>query len=240
MSAPSCIANRESLCFKCYPAAFPFPDRPIMRYQIVPVTPLEQNCTILWCEETRAAAIVDPGGDAELIIRAVAAENLKPSIALITHGHFDHAGAAKEIAAHFSIPVVGPHEHDLFWLERITETGMSYGIKGSSVKPERWLSDGDRVRFGKEELEVLHCPGHTPGHVVFYHRPSRLLLVGDVLFQGSIGRTDFPGSKHVDLIASIKEKLFPLGDDVRFIPGHGPMSVLGYERQYNPFVGEGA
>ncbi|MCL2020668.1 MAG: MBL fold metallo-hydrolase [Betaproteobacteria bacterium] len=212
-----------------------------MRYQIVPVTPLEQNCTLLWCEETRAAAIVDPGGDAERIIAAVAAEKLKPALALITHGHFDHAGAAREIADHFAIPVMGPHERDLFWLERIFEVGQSYGIAGGrSFKPEQWLGDGDRIHFGKEELEVLHCPGHTPGHVVFYHRASRLLLVGDVLFQGSIGRTDFPGSKHTDLIASIREKLFPLGDDVRFIPGHGPMSVLGYERQYNPFVGDNA
>ncbi|MCL2074868.1 MAG: MBL fold metallo-hydrolase [Betaproteobacteria bacterium] len=209
-----------------------------MRYQIIPVTPLEQNCSLLWCEETRAAAIVDPGGDPDRIIAAVASENVTPTLALVTHGHFDHAGAAREIADHFSIPVVGPHENDLFLLERIFEHGQTYGIPGRSFKPDQWLADGDSVQFGNEELEVLHCPGHTPGHIVFYHRPSRLLQVGDVMFQGSIGRTDFPRSNHADLITSIRKKLFPLGDDTRFIPGHGPMSTIGAERMYNPFVGD--
>jgi len=211
-----------------------------MRYSIVPVTPLEQNCTLLWCEETRAAAIVDPGGDAERIIAAVAAENLKPALILITHGHFDHAGAAGTVAEYFSIPITGPHEDDLFLVEHIVASAQNYGLESVPFKPNRWLADGDQVTFGKESLEVLHCPGHTPGHVVFFHRASRLLQVGDVLFQGSIGRTDFPKGNHADLIASIRKKLFPLGDDVRFIPGHGPMSTLGDERLYNPFVGDNA
>jgi len=211
-----------------------------MRYLIVPVTPLEQNCTLLWCEQTRATAIVDPGGDSERIIAAVTAENLHPTLILITHGHFDHAGAAGTVAKHFSIPITGPHQDDLFLVEHIVESAQNYGLASVPFKPKRWLADGDRVAFGNESLEVLHCPGHTPGHVVFFHRASRLLQVGDVLFQGSIGRTDFPRGNHADLIASIRKKLFPLGDDVNFIPGHGPMSTLGAERLYNPFVGDNA
>ncbi|MDR0233865.1 MAG: MBL fold metallo-hydrolase [Zoogloeaceae bacterium] len=211
-----------------------------MQYLIVPVTPLEQNCTLFWCEQTNAAVIIDPGGDVGRIVKAVEAKNLKPSHVLITHGHFDHVGAARETADHFSVPIVGPHEDDLFLLERVLEHSQIYGLPGQSFKPGQWLADGDRIQFGNEELEVLHCPGHTPGHVVYYHRASRLLQVGDVMFQNSIGRTDFPRSNHADLIASIREKLFPLGDDVSFIPGHGPMSTIGYERRYNPFVGDPA
>ncbi|MDR2637331.1 MAG: MBL fold metallo-hydrolase [Zoogloeaceae bacterium] len=211
-----------------------------MRYLIVPVTPLEQNCTLLWCEESRSAAIVDPGGDLDRIQAAIAAERLNPALILITHGHFDHAGGAAELAERLSIPIAGPGEADRFWIDGIPRSGALYGVAGGrAFVPDRWLSDGDRVNFGTEELEVLHCPGHTPGHVVFFHRASRLLQVGDVLFQGSIGRTDFPQGNHADLIASIREKLFPLGDDVRFIPGHGPMSTLGEERLHNPFVGDG-
>jgi glyoxylase-like metal-dependent hydrolase (beta-lactamase superfamily II) len=211
-----------------------------MRYEIVPVTPLEQNCTLLWCEATRQAAVVDPGGDVERILAAMEAEQLELALILITHGHCDHAGAAAELARRRSAPIAGPQEADRFWIDSIPEHGRKFGLMtGQVFTPDRWLHDGDTVTFGDVTLETLHCPGHTPGHVVFYHRPSALLLVGDVLFQGSIGRTDFPQSNHADLIASIRQKLFPLGDDVRFIPGHGPMSTLGAERQWNPYVRDG-
>ncbi|MDR1888860.1 MAG: MBL fold metallo-hydrolase [Zoogloeaceae bacterium] len=210
-----------------------------MRYKIVPVTPLEQNCTVLWCEVTRQAAVLDPGGDVERILAALAAERLNLALILITHGHFDHAGAAAELARRFPAPIAGPQEADRFWIDGIPEQGRAFGLAGESFTPDRWLHDGDTVTFGEITLEVLHCPGHTPGHVVFYHRPGALLLVGDVLFQGAIGRTDFPQGNHADLIASIRQKLFPLGDDIHFIPGHGPMSTLGDERQWNPFVGDG-
>ena len=208
-----------------------------MRYRIVPVTPLEQNCTLLWCEKTRQTAVLDPGGDVGRILAALAEEQLAPAAILITHGHFDHAGGAAELARHCAIPIVGPHVADRFWIDAIPELGRAYGMSGQSFTPDRWLREGDTLSFGEETLEVLHCPGHTPGHVVFYHRADALLLVGDVLFQGSIGRTDFPQGNHADLVASIRQKLFPLGDDVRFIPGHGPMSTLVDERQWNPFVG---
>jgi glyoxylase-like metal-dependent hydrolase (beta-lactamase superfamily II) len=212
-----------------------------MRYKIVPVTPLEQNCTLLWCETTRQAAVLDPGGDVERILAALKAEQLTLALILITHGHFDHAGGAAELAKHYeSVPIVGPHEADRFWIDGIADQGRKFGLPGGQTfTPDRWLVDGDTVSFGEVTLEVLHCPGHTPGHVVFYARPDALLLVGDVLFQGSIGRTDFPQGNHADLIASIRQKLFPLGDDIQFIPGHGPMSTLGDERQWNPFVGDG-
>jgi glyoxylase-like metal-dependent hydrolase (beta-lactamase superfamily II) len=207
-----------------------------MRYKIVPVTPLEQNCTVLWCETTRQAAVLDPGGDVERILAVLESERLDLALILATHGHVDHVGAAAELARRHPAPIVGPQEADRFWIDAIPEQGRKFGLIGQTFTPDRWLSEGDTVEFGEVRLEVLHCPGHTPGHVVFHHRPSALLLVGDVLFQGSIGRTDFPLGNHADLIASIRQKLFPLGDDIRFIPGHGPMSTLGDERRYNPFV----
>ncbi|GHT94417.1 Zn-dependent hydrolase glyoxalase II family protein [Betaproteobacteria bacterium] len=211
-----------------------------MRYKIVPVTPLEQNCTLFWCESTRQAAVVDPGGDVARIVAALEAEQLTPTLILITHGHFDHAGGAAELATRYNIPIEGPHEADRFWIDGIADQGRKFGLAGGQTfTPDRWLGDGDTVAFGEVTLEVLHCPGHTPGHVVYYSRPDALLQVGDVLFQGSIGRTDFPQGNHADILASIRQKLFPLGDDIQFIPGHGPMSTLGDERQWNPFVGDG-
>ena len=212
-----------------------------MRYKIVHVTPLEQNCTLLWCEATRQAAVVDPGGDVARILAALEAEQLTLALILITHGHFDHAGGAAELAKHSpGVPIEGPHEADRFWIDGIADQGGKFGLaSGQPFTPDRWLFDGDTVTFGEVTLEVLHCPGHTPGHVVFYSRPDALLLVGDVLFQGYIGRTDFPQGNHADLIAAIRQKLFPLGDDIQFIPGHGPMSTLGDERRWNPFVGDG-
>lgn len=209
-----------------------------MRYTIVPVTPFEQNCTLLWCEASRQAAVVDPGGDVEQILAALAREQLTLVLILVTHGHIDHAGGVAELAERLGLPVEGPGEADRFWVDGMAEQSRMFGFPPCrSFVPSRWLQDGDRVRFGEVELEVLHCPGHTPGHVVFHDRPGRLVVVGDVLFKGSVGRTDFPQGSHADLMRSIKEKLFALGDEVDFIPGHGPMSTLGEERRYNPFVG---
>ncbi len=209
-----------------------------MRYTIVPVTPFEQNCTLLWCEASRQAAVVDPGGDVAQILAALAREQLTPVLILVTHGHIDHAGGVAELAERLGLPVEGPGEADRFWVDGMAEQSRMFGFPPCrSFVPSRWLQDGDRVRFGEVELEVLHCPGHTPGHVVFHDRPGRLVVVGDVLFKGSVGRTDFPQGSHADLMRSIKEKLFALGDEVDFIPGHGPMSTLGEERRYNPFVG---
>ncbi|WP_415034559.1 MBL fold metallo-hydrolase [Azonexus sp.] len=211
-----------------------------MRYQIVPVTAFEQNCTLFWCETTRQAAVIDPGGDLEHILAALAAENLSLSKILVTHGHIDHAGGVAALAARTGAPIEGPNEEDAFWIEGMAQQSRMFGFPDvAPFTPVRWLHDGDTVQFGEITLQVLHCPGHTPGHVVFYHAPSRLVQVGDVLFQGSIGRTDFPRGDHATLIQSIKHKLLPLGDDVTFIPGHGPTSTFGEERRFNPFLAAG-
>lgn len=209
-----------------------------MRHIIVPVTPFEQNCTIFWCENTRQAVVIDPGGDIERILHALAEEKLTLSRILVTHGHIDHAGGVAALAARTGAPVAGPHEEDRFWIEGMPKQSQMFGFpEVQSFEPQRWLQGGDKINFGDIELDVLHCPGHTPGHVVFYHAPSQLAQVGDVLFQGSIGRTDFPRGDHATLIRSIKTQLFPLGDEVTFIPGHGPTSTFGEERRHNPFVG---
>ena len=207
-----------------------------MKYRIVPVTPFEQNCSLLWCEETRRAAVVDPGGDVARILRAVEEEGLSLEKVLVTHGHIDHAGAVAELSERLSLPIEGPHRDDQFWIDGMPEQSRMFGFPDvRAFSPTRWLSDGDTVSVGKLELAVLHCPGHTPGHVVFFDPRSRLACVGDVLFQGSIGRTDFPKGDFDTLIASIRGRLWPLGDDVAFIPGHGPMSTFGHERRSNPF-----
>ena len=206
---------------------------------IVPVTPFQQNCSILWCAETMRAAIVDPGGDIDTIEQFIREQGLQPDRILITHGHLDHAGGAADLSERLELPIEGPHEDDRFWIDGMEEQCRQFGLAGGRVfTPGRWLVDGDTVSFGEITMDVLHCPGHTPGHVVFFHAPSRLAVVGDVLFQGSIGRTDFPRGDHATLIGSIREKLFPLGDDVTFIPGHGPTSTFGEERRTNPFVGD--
>jgi len=210
-----------------------------MKYRIIPVTPFQQNCTLLWCEQTGQAAVVDPGGDLPLIRRAIDEEGVTLTRILLTHGHLDHVGGTAELARETGVPVEGPQREDQFWIDNLTQQCAMFGFdKVDSFEPTRWLEDGDRVSVGQAELEVLHCPGHTPGHVVFFHRTSALALVGDVLFQGSIGRTDFPRGDHATLIRSIREKLFLLGDEVRFIPGHGPMSSIGVERRTNPFVAD--
>ena len=210
-----------------------------MQYRVIPVTPFAQNCTLMWDEQTGQGAVVDPGGDLARIQSAIEKNDVKVEKILLTHGHVDHVGGAMELAEKLGIPIVGPHKEDQFWLEAVEESGSRYGFKGMrNVTPDQWLDDGETLQVGNTTLEVIHCPGHTPGHVVFYIPDDQLLIVGDVLFQGSIGRTDFPRGDHEALIRSIREKLFPLGDQVQFIPGHGADSTLGRERMTNPFVAD--
>ena len=219
----------------------PSPAKPEMaiRAIIAPVTPLQQNCTIVWCAKTLKAAIIDPGGDVERLMAAIAQQGLTLEKIWITHGHLDHAGGAAAIKALTGAPIEGPHPDDAFWIDQIEESGAKWGMpEARGFTPDRWLQDGDRVTLGETEFEVYHCPGHTPGHVVFFHRETRFAQVGDVLFQGSIGRTDFPRGDFRQLIDAITGKLWPLGNDVRFVPGHGPMSSFGHERQSNPFVAD--
>jgi glyoxylase-like metal-dependent hydrolase (beta-lactamase superfamily II) len=192
---------------------------------------------VLWCEETRRAAVVDPGGDLPLILRVIEREGLVLEKILVTHGHIDHAGAVADLAEQFGLPIEGPQIEDKFWIDGMPEQSRMFGFPPvRSFEPNRWLAHGEQVKVGNQVLEVIHCPGHTPGHVCFFHAPSQLAIVGDVLFQGGIGRTDFPKGDYQTLIRSIKERLLPLGDDVEFVPGHGPMSNFGEERRYNPFV----
>ncbi|CAQ84857.1 MULTISPECIES: MBL fold metallo-hydrolase [Photorhabdus] len=208
-----------------------------MKYQIIPVTAFMQNCTLIWNEETNEAAIVDPGGEAAKLIAEIENRGLKLTQILLTHGHFDHVGATAEVAKHFNVPVYGPQQEDAFWIEGLQAQSRMFGIEECpSFEPDRWLNEGDELRVGGIDLSVLHCPGHTPGHVVFVNHADKLIYMGDVLFKGGIGRSDFPRGNHQQLINSIKDKLLPLGDDYEFIPGHGPMSTLGYERQTNPFL----
>jgi hydroxyacylglutathione hydrolase len=209
-----------------------------LKVSIVPVTPFEQNCSILICDQTLKAAVVDPGGDLEKIHAEIKRLNIEVEKVLITHGHVDHCSAAKELALTLNKDIVGPHEADLFWIEQLPEHARKYGFthKGQSFLPTQWLKDGDRVNVGNVTLEVVHCPGHTPGHIVFIDKTARIAIVGDVIFSGSIGRTDFPRGNHQDLINSIKMKLFPIGDDITFVPGHGPLSTFGKERVSNPFL----
>lgn len=212
---------------------------PPIRALIAPVTPLQQNCTIVWCARTNRAAIIDPGGEVPRLMEALKANDLTLEKIWITHGHLDHAGGAAALKALTGVPIEGPHPDDAFWIDEITASGAKWGMpEARSFTPDRWLGDGDRVTLGETEFEVFHTPGHTPGHVVFFHRGARFAQVGDVLFQGSIGRTDFPRGDFKTLIASITQKLWPLGDDVAFVPGHGPMSTFGAERRTNPFVAD--
>ena len=212
---------------------------PAIRAVIAPVTPLQQNCTIVWCAKTKKAAIIDPGGEVSRLMGALEAQGLTLEKIWITHGHLDHAGAAQAIKDLTGVPIEGPHPDDAFWIDEIGTSGAKWGMPDArSFVPDRWLGDGDVVTLGETEFEVFHCPGHTPGHVVFFHRGARFAQVGDVLFQGSIGRTDFPRGDFKTLIASITGKLWPLGNDVAFVPGHGPMSTFGAERRSNPFVAD--
>lgn len=212
--------------------------QPPMKVAIIPVTPLEQNCTLVWCTKTMKAAFIDAGGDPERLKAAIAKAGVTIEKLLVTHGHIDHCGVTGILAKDLGVPIEGPHEADRFWISRLEDDGKRWGIPGEPFEPNRWLHDGDKVTIGELELDVIHCPGHTPGHVVFYHAPSRFAIVGDVLFQGSIGRTDFPMGNHQDLIDSITQKLWPLGSDVTFVPGHGPTSTFGRERQTNSYVSD--
>lgn len=211
---------------------------PPLRAAIVPVTAFEQNCSLLWCTKTMRGVLVDAGGDLDRLKLAIQRAGITVEKLLVTHGHMDHCGMTGVLARDLGVPIEGPHQDDLFWIESLDDPSKRYGLEGESFTPDRWLHDGDTVTFGEIEMQVIHCPGHTPGHVVFFHEPTRLAVVGDVLFQGSIGRTDFPRGNHADLIASITERLWPLGNDVTFIPGHGPTSTFGHERLTNPFVAD--
>ena len=206
---------------------------------IAPVTPLQQNCTIVWCAKTNKAAIIDPGGEVPRLLKALADQDLTLEKIWITHGHLDHAGGAAALQEATGVPIEGPHPDDQFWIDDIGVNGARWGMPDArSFTPDRWLGDGDVVTLGETEVEVVHCPGHTPGHVVVFHRQARFAQVGDVLFKGSIGRTDFPRGNFDDLIASITGKLWPLGGEVQFVPGHGPMSTFGAERKSNPYVSD--
>lgn len=209
----------------------------MLQYKIIPVTPFQQNATIVWCDETMEGAIIDAGGEVEKLLAQVKMLGIKLTKLLLTHSHVDHAGGSQDIADLYQLPIEGPHKDDQFWIDIFAHQIQQFGFPEARVfKTSRWLEQGDTVSVGNEIFEVYFCPGHTPGHVIFFNRNSKLAQVGDVLFKGSIGRTDFPKGDHATLINSIKTNLWPLGDDVQFIPGHGPMSTFGAERATNPHV----
>lgn len=215
------------------------PAAPPIRVVLIPVTPLQQNCSLVWVPGSMRGAFVDPGGEPERLLAEAGKQGVTIEKILLTHGHLDHAGGAAAIQRALGVPIIGPHPGDDWLLESIPTQAALYGLHGlEACVPDQWLADGDEVAIAGERLSVHHCPGHTPGHVVFVHHGARIAFVGDVLFQGSIGRTDFPRGDHGALIASIREKLFPLGDDIRFVPGHGPVSSFGAERARNPFVAD--
>jgi len=210
-----------------------------LEIRVIPVTPLQQNCSLIWNEETKRAAFVDPGGDADTLMGALDHFGLTLTRMWLTHGHLDHAGAAAELRERTGVQVEGPHREDQFWLDQIEESARRYGVSGlRNVRPDRYFEDGEVLEFEGVRFEVSHTPGHTPGHVVIHNAALKIAFVGDVLFAGSIGRTDFPRGDHATLIKSITGKLWPLGDDVMFVPGHGPTSTFGRERASNPFVAD--
>ncbi|MEO6360587.1 MAG: MBL fold metallo-hydrolase [Sphingomicrobium sp.] len=211
---------------------------PPLKAAIIPVTPLQQNCSLIWCTQTMRGAFVDPGGDLPRLKAAAQQAGVTIEKILLTHGHIDHCGSAGILAEELGVPIEGPHEDDLFWIAQLEEDGRRYGIPGKPFQSDRYLVDGDTVTVGNLTFNVRHCPGHTPGHVVFHHPESSLAMVGDVLFQGSVGRTDFPRGNTEQLIRSITERLWPMGNATTFIPGHGPMSTFGHERATNPFVAD--
>jgi hydroxyacylglutathione hydrolase len=213
-------------------------EKPPLQAAIIPVTAFQQNCSLIWCTRTMRGAFVDPGGELDRLKLALAKTGVTLEKILITHGHMDHCGQAGVLAREMGVPIEGPHEADRFWISRLGDDGARFGMHGEPFEPDRWLHDGDTVTVGEVTLNVIHCPGHTPGHVVFHYPQGHFAIVGDVLFQGSIGRTDFPLGNHQDLIDSITLKLWPLGEDVTFVPGHGPTSTFGRERKTNAYVSD--
>ncbi|HRH91715.1 MAG TPA: MBL fold metallo-hydrolase [Agitococcus sp.] len=210
-----------------------------LRYQIIPVTPFEQNCTLLWCDATKEGTLIDAGGDIAKLHAAIDKNNIKITKLLLTHGHLDHVGAAKQVAQHYGVKIEGPQKEEQFWLDMLPQQAMMFRFPpAQAFLPDRWLEQGDTVTVGNLQLEVRHCAGHTPGHVVFIHHDGKLAIVGDVLFNGGIGRTDFPRGDYQTLINAIHQQLFTLSDDYQFIAGHGPMSTIGREKKHNPFVGK--
>ncbi len=210
----------------------------MLTYLTVPVTPFAQNCSLVWDDQTRQAAVIDPGGELDRLLQEVQRLGLKLEQIWLTHAHIDHAGGTGELARRLGIPIIGPHPGDQFWIDGLPQQSAMFGFTPAEpFTPTRWLHDGDTVTLGSHTLHVRHCPGHTPGHVVFHSPELKRAFVGDVLFAGSIGRTDFPQGDHDTLIASITQRLWPMGDDTVFIPGHGPESTFGRERRTNPYVG---
>ncbi len=210
-----------------------------MRYQVIPVTHYQQNCSVIWDAESGVGAVVDPGGDTEKILAFCQTNKIQLQKILLTHGHMDHVGGTAKIADAINIPIIGPHIADKYWIDALEQQSAMMGFPvAKGFEPDQWLHDGDRINVANFHLDVLHCPGHTPGHVVLYNAPAKIAFVGDVLFKGSIGRTDFPGGNHQQLLDSINLKLWPLGDDITFVPGHGPLSTFGQEKRSNPFVAD--
>ncbi|MDC8785921.1 MBL fold metallo-hydrolase [Roseateles koreensis] len=208
-----------------------------LRYLTLPVTAFQQNCSIVWCDETLDAAVIDPGGDLPRVQDAVRQHGLTLKAIWLTHAHIDHAGGTGQLARELGLPIIGPHPGDQFWIDGLAQQSQMFGFPPAEpFTPTRWLADGDTVQIGRQTLAVRHCPGHTPGHVVFHSAAIQRAFVGDVLFAGGVGRSDFPGGDHATLINSITQRLWPMGDDTVFIPGHGPESTFGHERRSNPYV----
>lgn len=213
---------------------------PGLHLLVIKVTEARQNCSLIWCGETMRGAVVDPGGDIDEIVMAAEAEDVRLEQILVTHGHHDHCGEAAVLAQELELPIIGPHRGDVYWLERLADRPWRGLRRVRPFLPDRWLEDGDRVSVGLQTLEAVHCPGHTPGSIAYVDRRARLAFVGDVLFRGTIGATQLPHGDHLQLLRSILGKLWPLGDDITFVPGHGPLSSFGEERQSNPFVSDAA